>query len=105
MSSSAAPTQVSTPATSESAAVLTAASTRRRPQERLTGHVGDPALSVDRVAPGVDAEQLGAAGAGPAQPEQEPDRRRLAGSVRPEVAVDLAGSDGQVERVEGNVSP
>jgi hypothetical protein len=50
-------------------------------------------------------KQLGAAGAGPVQPEQEPDRRRLAGSVRPEVAVDLAGSDGQVERVEGNVSP
>jgi hypothetical protein len=70
MSSSAAPTQVSTPATSESAAAVTAASTRRRQQERLTGHVGDPALSVDRVAPGVDAEQLGTAALGPCSPSR-----------------------------------
>jgi hypothetical protein len=73
---------------------------QRRPQERLAGHVGDAVVGFDRIAPCVDAQQLGAAGARPVQPEQEPDRRRLAGPVRSQISIDLARLDGQVERVE-----
>ena len=43
-------------------------SVKRRPQERLAGDVGNVAVSLDRIAPRIDAEQLGAvrrsAGAG-----------------------------------------
>ncbi len=74
----------------------------RGPQERLAGHVGHPPVGRHRVAPGVDAEQRGAAAARPVQPEQEPDRGRLAGPVRSEVAVGLARLDRQVQPVEGD---
>ncbi len=73
---------------------------QRRPQEGLAGDVGDTAVRGDGVAPGVDAEQLTEARGGPVQPEQQPDRGRLAGAVGTEVAVHLAALHRQVERVE-----
>ena len=73
---------------------------QRRPQERLAGDVGDAAVRRHRLAPGVDPEQLGATRGRPVQAEQQPDRRRLARAVRPEVAVHLALGDLKVERVE-----
>ena len=49
-----------------------------------------------RVAP----EQPHAAGVGADEPEQHPQRRRLAGAVGAEVAVDVAGPDRQVDAVD-----
>jgi hypothetical protein len=73
---------------------------QRRPQERLPGDVREPPVRGDRLRPGVDAEQLGPAGRRAVEPEQESDRGRLAGAVRPEVAVYLALLDDQIELVE-----
>ena len=50
----------------------------------------------ERVAP----EQLRRAGGGPDQPEQHPQRGRLAGPVGAEVAEDVAGLDGEVDVVD-----
>ena len=55
----------------------------------------------DGVAPRVAAEELGRPGVGAQQTEEHTDGRRLAGAVRPEEAVDLAGFDLQVEAVQG----
>ena len=59
----------------------------------------------DRVAPGVAAEQLGPAGVGPQQAQQDPDGGGLAGPVGAEEPVYLAGPHLQVEPVEGRVGP
>jgi len=48
------------------------------------------------------AEHLDLAGGGQHQPEQHPDRRGLAGTVRPEEAVDVALGDLEVDRVHGS---
>ena len=71
-----------------------------RPQERLPGDVGHPAVRGHRVGPGVHAEQFGPAAGGPVDAEQQPDRGRLPGPVRAQVAVHLAGLDRQVEGIE-----
>ena len=64
---------------------------QRGPQERLAGDVGDAPVGGDRLAPGVDAEQLGSA---PALGRCSPSSRRivvvLPAPFGPEVAVDLA---------------
>jgi hypothetical protein len=60
-----------------------------RPQVGLRGDVGHAAMGLDRLRPGVDAEELRPPGAR----AQQPDRRRLAGTVRPQVAVHLAAFD------------
>jgi hypothetical protein len=49
-----------------------------------------------RVAP----EQSSGARGWPDQPEQHAQRRGLAGAVRPEVAVDVARADGEVDAVD-----
>ena len=54
------------------------------------GHVREPAVQRDRVAPRVAAEQPARARVGADEAEQHPDRRRLARAVRPEEAVHLA---------------
>src|SRR5262249_11934830 len=48
----------------------------------------------------VEAEQRRPATGGPVNPEQQPDRGRLPGPVRAQVAVHLARLDGQIEAVE-----
>ena len=49
---------------------------------------------------GVAPEQLRGARVGPDQPEQHPQRRRLPGPVRAQVAVDVARADGEVDVVD-----
>jgi hypothetical protein len=77
----------------------------RGPQERLAGHVRQPAVRAHRVGPGIEPEDPRAPRRGPVQAEQQPDRGGLAGAVRPEVAVDLTGRDREVEPVEGQRRP
>ena len=70
------------------------------PEVHVAGHVGQATVEVHRVAPRITAEQRHLARVGPQQTEQHPDRRRLAGAVRPEEAVHLARLDHEVEPVE-----
>ncbi len=72
----------------------------RRPQEGLAGDVRDAPVGGHRIAPGVDAEELRAPAARPVKAQQEPDRRGLARAVGPQVAVDLALADLEVEPVQ-----
>ena len=63
----------------------------RRPQVHVAGHVREPAVQLGRVAPRVAAEQPDRAGVGAQQAEQHADRGGLAGPVRAEEAMHLAG--------------
>jgi hypothetical protein len=54
----------------------------------------------DGVAPRIAAEQADTAGVGAEQAEQDADGGRLAGPVRPEEAVHLAGLHLEVEPVQ-----
>jgi hypothetical protein len=54
-----------------------------------------------RVGPRVAAEQPRLAAVGLEQPEQDAQRRGLAGAVGSEEAGDLARRDGEIEAVEG----
>ena len=71
-----------------------------RPQRHVAGHVRQPAVQRRSRPPRVAAEQPDGAGVGAQQPEQDPERRGLAGAVRAEEAVHLAGADVQVEPVQ-----
>ena len=63
------------------------------------GHAVERARSVDqRITPEEPRVALGR----PDQPEQHPQRGRLAGAVRPEVAEDVASIDRQVDVVDGD---
>ena len=73
-----------------------------RPQGHVAGHVGEPAVQLHRLPPRVAAEQHGAAAVGPQEPEQHPDRGRLAAAVRAEKPVYLARGYGEVQPVECN---
>ena len=70
------------------------------PQGDVSGDVRDAAVQLDRVAPGVPAEQLGGAGVGAQQSEQDADGGGLPGAVGAEEAVDLTGLDVEVEAVQ-----
>ena len=48
------------------------------PQRHIAGHVGDPPVQCDRVAPGIAAEQSDGAAVGAQQAEQHPDGGGLA---------------------------
>ena len=79
--------------------VLAAAQVRveaRRLDE--AGDAVERARALDAAGRGRTASR--AALVGPDQPEQHPQRRRLAGAVGPEVAVDVAGADRQVDVVD-----
>ena len=71
-----------------------------RPQTDLAGHVRQPAMQLDGVAPGVLPQQFDLAGVGSKQAKQDANGRGLARAVRAEKPVDLAGLDRQVETVE-----
>ena len=73
-----------------------------RPQVHLTGHVRQASVQADRVAPRVAAEQGEPALVGAEHPEQDPDRRRLAGPVGSEEAVHLPRPYLQVEMIKGS---
>ena len=69
-----------------------------RPQTDLAGHVGQPAMQRDSVAPRVASKQCDLPGVRAEQPQQQTDGRRLARAVRPEKSVDLASLDSEVRR-------
>ena len=70
------------------------------PQVDLAGDVGEPAVERGRVGPRIAVEQPSAAGGRPQQPQQDADGGGFPGAVRPEKAMDLSLSDGEVQTVE-----
>ena len=64
-----------------------------RPEIDVARYVCQPAVQLDRVVPGVAAEQGDQAGVRPQLTQQNPDGGRLSGSVRTEKAVHLIGFD------------
>jgi hypothetical protein len=73
----------------------------RGPQADLAGHVRDATVGLHRVSLAVDAEDLRPTRGRPDQPEQQPDRRRLARAVRSQVADHLSLSHLEVEGDQG----
>ena len=71
------------------------------PERDIAGDVREPGMEGRRLAPRVGAEELDETAAGTDEPEEDPDRCRLAGSIRAEEAVDLARGNVEVEAVEG----
>ena len=70
-------------------------------EQRLVGDPGDHPLRRHRVGERVHAENLDAAGVGLQQADDHPQRRRLAGAVGAEQAVEFPRADGQVETADG----
>ncbi|NYH51241.1 hypothetical protein HNR06_000830 [Nocardiopsis arvandica] len=75
------------------------------PQLHVARHVGQPAVQCDGVAPRVAAEHRGGAAVGADEAEQDPDGGGLARAVGAEEAVDLSGTHGEVEAVQGPCRP
>ena len=71
-----------------------------RPQADVSGHIRQPAMQLDGVAPRVLTKQFDIAGVGAKQAEQDANGRGLARAVRTEKPVDLTDLDRQVETVE-----
>ena len=69
-----------------------AAARQVRVEARRLDEAGDAVEGARALEQRVAAEQLRRALVGPDQPEQHPQRRRLAGAVGAEVAVDVAGA-------------
>jgi hypothetical protein len=72
-----------------------------RPQRHVARDVGKAFVETDPVGPRVAAEQPGRARVGVQEPEEDTDRRGLAGAVGAEEPGDLSGLDGEVEAVQG----
>ncbi len=72
-----------------------------RPEVHVAGDVGEAAVQVHGVGPRVAVEQPDLAGIGAQEAQEDPNGRGLAGTVRPDEPVDLAGIDGEVQAVEG----
>ena len=70
-------------------------------QRELLRHVADAALQRLGVARDLVAEHVDLAGGRVQQAAEHADRRRLAGAVRPEEAVDLAPAHREIEAVDG----
>jgi len=68
---------------------------------RLVGNPRHLALGGDRVGERVDAENIDRAGIGAEQADDHAQRRGLAGAVRPDESVELAGADRKVEVIDG----
>jgi hypothetical protein len=76
-----------------------------RPEGDVSRDIGEAAVQPGGVKPRVAAQQRGLPGVPTKQPEQHPDRRRLAGAVRAEEAVHLAGGDREVQPVQRDRAP
>jgi hypothetical protein len=72
------------------------------PEGDIARDVGNPSVQLRHIGPRVAAQQSGLATVGAQQPEQDPDRRRLARAVGSEETVNLALLDGEVQAVEGD---
>jgi hypothetical protein len=70
------------------------------PQRHVAGHVREPAVQRDDVAPRVAVEQADGAAVGAQQAEQDADRRRLARAVGAEEGVHLARGHLEVQAIE-----
>ena len=75
------------------------------PQGDVAGHVGQPAVDGDAVAPGVEPEDAGGAAVAAQQAQQCPERGGLARAVRAEEAVHLAAPHREVQAVQGPDRP
>ena len=71
-----------------------------RPERDIARDIGDLAVQVDRVGPGVAAQQTHGPAVGFHHAQQDPDGGRLSGSVGSEEAVHLALADRQLQAVE-----
>src|SRR5699024_7681771 len=71
-----------------------------RPQTGVPGDVGQAPVDGDGVGPGVHAEHPGGARVCPEHAEEDPDRRRLAGTVGAEEPGHLPGGHDEVEPVQ-----
>ena len=82
---------------------------RTAAQVRVEGRVlNEPGHALERrdgIEHGVAAEEPHLAGRGLDEPEHHPQRRRLARPVRPQVAVNVAGLDGDVDAGDGLERP
>ncbi len=82
----------------EVAVVLDRLAARQAVEQReLAGQVAHASMNGDRIDGRLDPEDPGLPGGRPDKVEEQPDRRRLAGAVRPEEAEDLALLDRQVD--------
>ena len=72
-----------------------------RVERDVARDVADPPMQLVTARPGIEPEQLDAARRGPGEPHDDPQRRRLAGAVGPEVAEDLAVLDDEVDATQG----
>src|SRR5207253_1785696 len=70
-------------------------------EARLFDDSGDSLQRANRIIGWVAAEEPDRAAVAPDQPEQHSHRRRLAGAVRAEEAVDVTRLDGEVDVVDG----
>ena len=73
---------------------------QRRWKDRFLRQIAEAASRANRIARQVDASDHDAAAVGPRQSDDAAQRRRLAGTVRPEHGDALAGADLEVEAVE-----
>src|SRR5262245_19888781 len=76
-----------------------------RVEVRRLDEAGDAVQGARPLDEGIAPEQLGGAVVGPDEPEQHPQRGRLARAVGTEVAVDVAGADREVDVVDGRERP
>ena len=72
----------------------------RGPKLWLTGHIGELPVHPDGIPPRVRTEQRGSSRRGPLKAEQQPDRRRLPGTVWTEKPVHLPRGNGEIQRVQ-----
>ena len=77
-----------------------AAPAQVRVEARRLDEARDAVEGASALEQRIAAEEARGALVGPDQPEQHPQRRRLAGPVGSEVAVDVAGAHGQVDVVD-----
>src|SRR5699024_5085003 len=88
------------PAAQPSEQVDRLAAGQPRPQFHVAGDIGQAAVQTHRTRPWVLAEEADRSRIMGQDAQQDPDRRRLAGAVGAEEAVDLAAGDLEIEPVE-----
>ena len=80
------------------------ATRQERIEVRLFRHVAEACAEADEVVGDVAAVEEHGPARWRQQPGQHADRRRLAGAVRPEVAEDVTGADGEAHRVDNRAA-
>jgi len=75
------------------------------PERHIAGDICQPTMQLSGLSPRVPSEEGGGAAIMTDQPEQNPDRRRLARSIGAEEAMNLTGGHLEVEPVESPNMP